>query len=428
MPADVHIVIIGAGAAGLAAAIFAAETHPHLHVTILDSARTIGAKILISGGGRCNVTNITMTPKDFHAPARTVERVLKQFNEQHTVQWFASMGVVLKQETTGKMFPVTNQAKSVLNALLRRCEELGIEIRTSHRVEFITKDDQRFHIETEKGLITTHRVIMATGGQSLPKSGSDGSGWTLAQQLGHTVTSRYPALVPLVLDKSFFHGELSGTSHQATVITTVSGKIIDRRTGSLLWTHFGISGPVVMDASRFWVSAFEQGCETTLSLSFLPKQTFEEIDHWLASAQQQPNQTSVGSLLSRKLPQRVVKVLCAYVAKEHAKTLSTASTAVIDVASLPLSRLSRQHRRQLTHTLTKLDLPIVATRGWNFAEVTAGGIPLGEVNTKTMASKKTAGLYLVGEMLDCDGRIGGFNFQWAWATGYIAGRKAGEEL
>ncbi len=427
MSPDCHIVIIGAGAAGLTAAIFAAEAHPHLHVTILDSARTVGAKILISGGGRCNVTNITVTPKDFHAPARTVERVLKQFNEQQTVQWFASMGVLLKQETTGKMFPVTNKAKSVLSALLLQCEKLGIEIKTTHRVKTITKDGQLFQIETDMGRLTAHRVIMATGGQSLPKSGSDGSGWTLAQELGHTVTSRYPALVPLILNKSFFHEELSGTSHQATVITTVNGKRVDRRTGSLLWTHFGLSGPVVMDASRFWISASEQGCDPSLSISFLPEQTFEEIDQWLALAPQQPHQTSVGSLLSRKLPQRVVKILCSYVANEHAKTSST-PTAVIDIASLPLSQLSRQHRRLLTHTLTGLPLPIVATRGWNFAEVTAGGIPLGEINTKTMASKKTSGLYLVGEMLDCDGRIGGFNFQWAWATGYIAGRKVGAGL
>ena len=427
MSSDTHIAVIGAGAAGLAAAIFAAETRPNLKVTIIDSARTIGAKILVSGGGRCNVTNASVTPKDFHAPSRFLERILKRFNEQDTVRWFESLDVPLKQESTGKLFPISNKSRSVLNALLHRCEELGVIIKNGHRVTSVTKDHQQFHIQTEMGVITAHRVIMSTGGKSLPKSGSDGTGWAIACQLGHTVTPCYPALVPLVFDDRFFHKELSGISHEATIKTTINGKTVDQRTGSLLWTHFGVSGPVIMDASRFWVAANEQGLETTLSISFLPEHTFEEIDHWLSPDRPHTHRTSVASLLSQRLPQRVVKTLCSYLATEHSITSPNQAT-VMDFASYPIGQVSRHHRRLLTHALTGLTLPVLRSRGWNFAEVTAGGIPLKEINVNTMASRKVPGLYLVGEMLDCDGRIGGFNFQWAWATGHIAGIKAGEGL
>ena len=373
------------------------------------------------------MTNATITPKDFHAPARLVQRILKRFNEHDTKKWFESMGVPLKEESTGKIFPVTNKARSVLNALLRRCDELGIQIKTRHRVTAITKNGDFFFIEHETGHVTAHRIILATGGKSLPKSGSDGSGWAIAQELGHTVTECCPALVPLVLDEKFFHKELSGTSHEVAITTTVEGKMVDRRKGSLLWTHFGVSGPVVMDASRFWIKAHEQGLETTLSLSFFPNQTFDEIDHWLSTSEPNSRRKSIVSLLSRQLPQRVATALCKYLETEYTSILPQ-QTTVTDLSSLSIGQLSRQSRRKLTHALTDLRLPVINSRGWNFAEVTAGGIPLPEINTHTMSSRKASGLFVVGEMLDCDGRIGGFNFQWAWATGYIAGHGAGENL
>ncbi|MGB0910246.1 MAG: NAD(P)/FAD-dependent oxidoreductase [Nitrospirales bacterium] len=427
MPSDTHIAVIGAGAAGLTAAIFAAETRPDLNVVIIDSARKIGAKILVSGGGRCNVTNESVTTKDFHAPPRIVERVLKRFNEQDTVRWFESMEVPLKQELTGKLFPTSNKSQSVLNALRRRCEELGVIIKSGHHVTRVTKEKQQFSIHTERGIISADRIIMSTGGKSLPKSGSDGTGWTIARQLGHTVTPCYPALVPLILHHTFFHKSLSGSSHEATITTTINGKTVDRRTGSLLWTHFGVSGPVIMDASRFWIIGEAQGLHTTLSISFLPEYTFQAIDQWLSPDQHHTHRKSLGSLLGHKVPQRVVRALCAYVETEHSKTSSNQATER-DLASTSIGQVSRQHRRQLAHALSGLSLPVIGSRGWNFAEVTAGGIPLKEINANTMGSRKIPGLYFVGEMLDCDGRIGGYNFQWAWSTGYIAGSNAGKEL
>ncbi|MEC4674885.1 MAG: NAD(P)/FAD-dependent oxidoreductase [Nitrospirota bacterium] len=418
---NTDIAIIGAGAAGLAAAIFAAETNPTLNIVILDGAKTIGAKILVSGGGRCNVTNAQVTPSDFHAPKRIVERILKRFNEKDTVSWFASLGVELKQEESGKIFPHSNKARTVLTALLQRSQTLGINIWSHHRVQQIICVDSNFRIIHDKGDLLTSQIIMATGGQSLPKTGSDGQGWTLIRQLGHTVTPTFPALVPLLLKDRFFHQGLSGISHEATLTTRVDLKIVDSRSGSLLWTHFGISGPLAMDASRFWTMATYQGGTASVTLSCFPKQSFEEVDRWLLKAARSQPCRTVETLLSQHVPNRLVTALCDHLTRTEEKNNDK---RVPPLNRIPIVQLTRIQRQALGRALTELPLPIIADRGWNFAEVTAGGVPLSEINPSSMASRTMTGLYIIGEMLDCDGRIGGFNFQWAWATGYIAGISA----
>ena len=426
MTCQYDLVVVGAGAAGLAAAIFAAEVGPKLKIVVLDGAKSVGAKILVSGGGRCNVTNATVMANDFHAPARLVQRVLKQFDEQDTVTWFNSLNVPLKQEPTGKVFPVNNNARSVLNGLLHRCHKLGIHIETRQRVQNVRTNNQEFLIETQTGLMKTRHVIMATGGKSLPKSGSDGSGWDIVRQLGHTVTSCYPALVPLVLQDNFFHKTLSGISHEATITTSVNNTVLDRRSGSLLWTHFGVSGPVVMDASRFWVKAHAEGKDPNLSLLFFPDLGFTEVERWLLPTPGRPCSKTLVSHLSSRLPQRVATALCDLMAGKLQD--NPAIPAGPNLARSPVNQLSRQTRRTLSHVLTDLPLPVIGSRGWNYAEVTAGGIPLSEINVSTMESRLYQGLYLIGEMLNCDGRIGGFNFQWAWSTGYIAGRHVASKI
>lgn len=424
------IAIIGAGAAGLAAGIFVAEARTNCTIVLLDGAGTIGSKILVSGGSRCNVTNVMVQPSDFHAPARLVSRILRRFDEHATRQWFESLGVELKEEPTGKLFPTTNKARTVLNALLGRCKELGVQILTHHRVQSITHTNDQFFIQFPEKQIIAQQVIMATGGQSLPKSGSDGQGWSMAKSLGHSVSPTYPALVPLVLANNFIHAGLSGISYDAAIITRVNRKIVDHRVGSLLWTHFGISGPVVLDASRFWVMANGQKEDVRVSLSSFPNKTGEDVDLWLAQASRQSGRKTVGSLLAQELPARLAEALCRLSdqkekvepRKENEKTVTE------NFASTPLNQLSQSKRKDLVHTLTDLSLPVIGHRGWNFAEVTAGGVPLHEINPQTMMSRKMPGLYMIGEMLDCDGRIGGFNFQWAWATGFIAGQSASKML
>jgi predicted Rossmann fold flavoprotein len=407
------VAVIGAGAAGLATAIFAAEAVEKSQsstILVLDGAKTIGAKILISGGGRCNVTHDVATPTDFFGNRRIIKNVLAAFPVQATIDWFASLGVELKREETGKIFPVTDKARTVLSALVNRCDELGVIIRPDHRVmglDRLSDSEPGFSIHHAHGTLKARKVILATGGRSIPKSGSDGFGYELARRLGHSTTATVSALVPLVLDDAMFHTMLSGLSHNVELTTVVDGKAIDRRTGSLLWTHFGISGPVVMDASRFWCLAQVQEEAVVVYGNFLPGQTQEQARLWFMEQIRDNPRRSLVKTLALRLPQRFADAVIQY-------AYCDGQTAI--------AQLQRKDRDLLLAALTKFDFPIVRDRGWNYAEVTAGGIPLEEINFRTMESKLVPDLYLVGEILDCDGRIGGFNFQWAWATGNLAGR------
>jgi predicted flavoprotein YhiN len=436
------IAIVGAGAAGLTAAIFARRTAPGARIVALDGAPKIGAKILISGGGRCNVTHDVVRTEDFNGSRNAIAKVLRTFTAEQTVEWFASMGVALKREETGKLFPVTDRARTVVDALLRECE--GVEIRTAARVvachperrardlggwggeavastdphadgargvlripahpgsSLDARNDGRFLLEmTDGSSITATSVILATGGRSVPKTGSDGGGYALAQSLGHTITATFPALVPLVLEPGHWMTSLSGTSVEAELAVR-TGRVIARERGSLLFTHFGLSGPVVLDVSRHWIAS--GGGE--LVANFLPGETFETLDAAFL-AEKNPHAT-VGSVLRRRIPERLL-------------------TAIAGDAA-PLGKLTKAERRRIVRALVECVVPVIRDRGFDYAEVTAGGVPLTEIELATMASRRCAGLYLCGEILDVDGRIGGYNFQWAWASGRLAGIHAARSL
>lgn len=381
------IAVIGAGAAGLTAAIFAARSGAR--VVALDGAPRIGAKILISGGGRCNVTHDVVTADDFNGGSRNaIAKVLRTFPVSETVQWFASMGVSLKREETGKLFPTTDRARTVIDALLSSCRA---EVMTGHRVSRVSPG---FVIETSRGVIHARVVILATGGRSVPKTGSDGHGYAIARALGHTVTDVFPALVPLVMSSPLT--ELSGTS-LPTELAVVAGKVLHRERGSLLFTHFGLSGPVVLDVSRHWIAS----PGSRIVANFLPGETFDSLERALLS-HENPRAT-IASVLRGRVPERLLALL---------------------TPQTPLASLSREDRRAAIRALVEHELPIARDRGFDYAEVTAGGVPLSEVDVATMASRKCDGLYLCGEILDVDGKIGGYNFQWAWATGRLAGLAA----
>jgi hypothetical protein len=408
----VDLVIVGGGAAGLAAAIAAAERTGGRHVALLDGAKALGAKILISGGGRCNVTHEAVSATDFFGNRRIIKNVLAAFSVRETIDWFHALGVELKREDTGKLFPVTDKARTVLNALLHRCQALEVNMLTGHRVKSIERGHggrNGFTVSHSQGAIYTRTLILATGGRSLPKSGSDGSGYALAGDLGHSVTATVPALVPLLLDDKMFHGSLSGVSQEVALTTVLTGKAVDVRTGSLLWTHFGVSGPVVMDASRVWTWAHERGDQVEMYLNVLPGRTFEQAKHWFIGQASESPRRSVVKTLALVVPERFAEAACAALGCDPQRA----------AAQMP-----RSERNRVLTVLTRLPLPVTGHRGWNVVEVTAGGVPLEEINFRTMESKLVRGLYLIGEILDCDGRIGGFNFQWAWATGHLAGRAA----
>lgn len=414
MPSASNIIIVGAGAAGLATAIFSARSNPRANITILDSAKKIGAKILVSGGGRCNVTNASVTTDDFYGGNKNIIRnILRRFDHIAAREFFARLGVPLHEEPYGKLFPDSNKAQTVLDALVNEANRLNITIHANHRVTKITRDDTGFTLKVtvndEPQTLHADRIVLATGGQSLPKTGSDGLGFQLAKSLGHSIIPTTPGLDPLILDGDF-HKNLAGITHDITININVAGQKQTRITGPIVWTYFGISGPAAMNASRFFNRAKLDNLAARMSANFCVDQSFERIDASLQSATTERPKARVTTILHAWLPQRLADAIC-------------------DFAKIPIDmesgRLTRDARRNLAHALTDFPLNVTGTRGYNYAEVTAGGIPLSEIDPKTMQSRKCDGLYLVGEILDADARIGGFNFQWAWSGAYTAGNSIG---
>ncbi|MCO5204294.1 MAG: NAD(P)/FAD-dependent oxidoreductase [Anaerolineae bacterium] len=404
-PSAVDIAIIGGGAAGLMAAIWAGRTAPQQRIVVLDGAHKLGAKILIAGGGRCNVTHEHVRPDDFAGGSRNaIKNVLRRFDVPETVQFFAELGVTLKREETGKLFPTTDKARTILDALLNACAVAGVSIYPAHRIETIDKQADDFALCGPWGHMSAKRVVLATGGKSIPKTGSDGHGYTLAQRLGHSVTPRLlPALVPLLLPEGHFVHELSGVTLPTTLtVLSSSGKRLHSEAGSTLCTHFGLSGPAVLNVSRHYLSALAEDADVALAINWLPEMQAQTLDDLLQGIGRKTIYTTLRDLL----PDRLACLLC--------------EKCGVDPQT-PGDQLTRVQRKALVTACTQHKLPISGNRGFNYAEVTAGGVPLDEIVLKTMASRPCSGLYLCGELLDVDGRIGGFNFQWAWASGYVAG-------
>ena len=390
-----EIIVVGGGAAGLMAAVHAGRAGTP--ATVLEGANTLGAKILIAGGGRCNVTHHAVDETSYAGSTpNAIRKVLRRFDVPRTISFFAALGVELKREETGKLFPVTDRARTVLDALVQAVSDSGSRIEHPRRVTAVRRG---FVVEGKDFSIRAKRVVLATGGRSLPKSGSDGAGHEIARSLGHTVTPRVlPALVGLTLGDSFVK-ELSGLTLETRLeVRSGTGKRLATRTASTLCTHFGISGPAPMDISRHFLHAQLDDPGARLEISWLPDETEESLDRRWAGWPR----SRIARELAARLPDRLAKFF---------------------LGGLPHD-LSRVQRRGLARAVAATVLPVTGTRGWNQAEATAGGVPLAEVDLKTMESRACPGLHLCGEMLDVDGRIGGYNFQWAWASGAVAGAAA----
>jgi predicted Rossmann fold flavoprotein len=402
------VAVVGAGAAGLATAIFLRRFNPTCSVVILDGARKPGAKILVSGGSRCNVTNAVVTERDFWGgrPA-IVRRVLRAFPVADTIAFFGEIGVALHEEAGGKLFPDTNRARDVLDALLHETAAVAASLLPGHRVLDVEASEGGFRVVTNQGDLRAASVVLATGGQSLPKSGSDGAGFAIAQRLGHAIVPTTAALAPLVLGGPSVHPELSGVAQEVELAVWVDGAVQIRLTGALLWTHFGVSGPVAMNASRHWLRAELEGRKVSITISFRPGRSLESVDtEWQRLASAGPK-ASVQATLSTMVPASVAAAMLRHLGVE---------------GTVPLAHFGRDDRRRLSRALVEWLLPVVGSRGYNFAEATAGGVRLTEIDPATMESRVCPGLFCVGEVVDVDGRIGGFNFQWAWSSGFVAGR------
>jgi predicted Rossmann fold flavoprotein len=400
------LVVVGAGAAGLATAIFTKRNLPSLRVICLDGAARIGAKILVSGGSRCNVTNVDVTERDFWGgSSRLVRGVLRAFPSSKAVAFFADLGVRLHEEEDGKLFPDSNSSRDVLNALLTALRDAGVELRTGERVTAVTRDNGRFAVATAATRYRANAVVLATGGRSLPKTGSDGAGYGFARALGHGYVETTPALAPLILD-DHRHAALAGVSHRVALIIRGEGAPPIELEGPLLWTHFGVSGPVVLNASRHWHRATLEERSVDVVLNICPGERLETLEAWLLDQVIARPRARIASLLAETLPAAV----------------ADAWVRQLDLEDVTAAHLTRESRRGLIHALLATPLQVRDSRGYNFAEVTAGGVPLDEIDPARMESRRCPGLFLVGEILDVDGRLGGFNFQWAWSSAWVAGR------
>ncbi len=405
------VAVVGAGAAGLMTAITAARAGAR--TLLIDRRQRIGAKILISGGTRCNLTNRTVSVADYQSSGSRafIKHVLSAFNEQQAVSFFKSLGVPVVLEPSGKYFPSTHSGRTVLEALLRAAREAGVELVTGVVVDAVRVADGAFVIDGkddvtgERGSFRTGRVALATGGLSYPQTGSDGIGYRIAAALGHALVETTPSLTPLVTGDMDFRS-LSGIALPVAMTLWTGGRQTTTVSGSFLFTHVGFSGPAALDISRHWLRT-PKSRHPELTASFLPEQAPEGAREMMAAARAEHAQRTVKRWLAERVPERLAEVL-------------------LDKASVPPSTVWAQvttaQREALVRWLFSAPLSVTGSLGYAKAEVTAGGVPLAGVHHRTMESRLVPGLYFVGEILDVDGRIGGFNFQWAWSTGVVAGR------
>ena len=400
-----EIAVIGGGASGLMAAITAKKSGKE--VVILERKDRILKKVLITGNGRCNITNVNANISNYFGKnISSVENILNRFTPQDTMDFFNGLGIVCNEENRGKVYPLSGQASSVVDALRFEAEKLGIKIETEFYVRKIEKDGFKFKIYSEeRKKIEAGRVIIATGGQSYPELGSNGSGFELAKELGHSVTKLSPSIVQLKTEKNQVKG-LQGIKTDVAVTAYGDNKKICTYDGELLFTDYGISGNVVFNIS-FVMPLYK---DVEFEIDFMEKFDYNELYEMLKERKKIMSHLTMenyfNGMINKKLGQFLSKV------------------SGIEKLSKPVKDLSDSDIRKLCTVLKKYRIKILDTTGFKNAQVTAGGVSLDEVNTETLESKIVKGLYFSGEVLDVYGECGGFNLQWAWASGYIAGENA----
>lgn len=401
-----EVVVIGAGAAGLMAAWRAAEQGRR--TLVLEKNRRPGAKILLSGGSHCNLTHDTDNRgivEAFGPPGRFLHSALANFGVQEALAFFASEGVPTIVAENGKVFPQSDKAADVLAALAARVGRSGASLALNEPVLEVSRHTDFFTLTTSRQVVQTRQVVLTTGGQSYPGCGTTGDGYRFAAQLGHTVIPPRPALVPITVAVPWV-AELRGiTLPDVTVAIQENTQRLAQRRGSLLLAHFGLSGPVALDLSRI-VSRHPHPEKLLCTIDLLPDRRPEELHDFLQRETQAAGKKQLAVVLAALLPRRLCDIL-------------------LHLAGMPVDRksaaLGKEERGALVRLLKGLPVPITGTLGFQKAEVTTGGVALDEVDSRTMQSKLVPGLWLAGEVLDLDGPIGGYNFQAAWSTGFLAG-------
>jgi hypothetical protein len=408
MKINKQVLVVGGGAAGMIAAISARRLGAD--VTILEKNPRVGKKILATGNGRCNFTNINADVGYYHGnnPKFTYS-ALSNFTVDDTIRFFEKLGIAHKVEDFGKIFPMSDQASSVLDVFLYELNQLGVNIVCDADVKDIRKNGQ-FLIELENGKVYKgDRVIITTGGKAMPSSGSDGSGYDLVIRLGHTIIDIFPALVQLKLDGPFFK-RLDGVKFVGTAEILHNNKSVDIDRGDILFTNYGVSGPPILQISRKAGEILKAGQEAYLKITIMDTMPKEELrtflqKRWQISSSKPLDFSLVGFINKRLIPVVLME-------------------AGINDVGRPVASLSVKEQERIIDILTNWRFKIRGTRSWPSAQVTAGGVDTREINQDTMESKLVKGLFFAGEIIDIDGQCGGFNLQWAWSSGFIAGQNA----
>ncbi len=386
------VLVLGGGAAGLMCAITAAQRGRS--VVVLEGSNRVGKKILMSGGGRCNFTNLWCAPENFlsHNP-HFCKSALARYTQHDFIGLVEKHGIAYHEKTAGQLF-CDNSSRDIVTMLLRECDEAGVSIVTHCDISKV-ENDQFFVVDTDQGRFSGESLVVATGGLSIPKMGASGFGYELARQFGLQVHETRAALVPFTFAGSMHDltARLSGVSSEATV--TAPGA---QFTDDILFTHRGLSGPAILQASSYW----HPGDDVTINL--FPH--LSAADLLITGKQSQPG-ALLRTLLAQYLPRKLVAELQELFWQETAET--------------PVGELSNEVIKRIARQLTGWVVRPAATEGYRTAEVTLGGVDTDELSSRTMAARKVPGLYFIGEVVDVTGHLGGFNFQWAWSSGYAAG-------
>lgn len=392
------ILIIGAGSSGLAAAIEAARTAPEKNVTVLEHLPKAGKKILATGNGRCNLGNLNAADHRY-TNAKFAQPVIEKYGTQNLIDFFESMGLFTRADSEGRLYPMSNSAASVLDALRFECEKLGVKIICEEKATQIKKSGNGFTVNNN---ITAEKVIFATGGKAAPSQGSDGSGYPLLKSLGHSITPLSPSLVQIKTDTASIKS-LKGVRAKAKLTLSTGGN----SEGEILFTDYGVSGIAAMDLSRF-VKADKKA---EISLDLLPDFTQEAAKDIIISIARHnpamPAESMLGGIIHKAIGTAAIKASLGFMPKTAAE-IKPKQAAVIAA------------------TLKDFRLSVTGTKSYNDAQVTRGGADVSEFDNNTMMSKKVKNLFACGEVLDVDGACGGFNLAWAFASGRLAGKSAAE--
>lgn len=402
-----NIIIVGGGAAGMIAAIAARRNG--VDVIILEKNDRVGKKILATGNGRCNYTNINLNASNYHGKnPKFTYSAIGSFNVDLTIQFFERLGITPFVEEGGKVFPMSLQSSSVLDVLRLEMESLGIKIKLGADVKNI-KRDKDFTVELENGeRIKGSKVIVATGGMAMPASGSDGSGYNLLKQLGHTIVDPFPGLVQLKLEGNCFKN-LKGVKFPGKAMLSSNEKFLLEDFGDILFTDYGISGPPILQLSRTALEYLNNKRDIKLHISIIDSKTKDELYDYLNKRFISMKNRTIEEALIGLINKRLIPTILKEVGIKKDKSIA---------------QISKKEIKDISEILTNWEFKISGSKGWKDAQVTAGGVSTDEVDGRTMESKKCRGLYIVGELLDIDGDCGGFNLQWAWSSGYIAGISA----